>query len=96
MDNATNKSSKFTTKNWVEIKDDSRGTCNTNSQIKLKTKKLKLRLCVYSDTSILVKGTIKTVPKMAGAAAAAAGNNSNKKVIFKNCAPFIDCISKKK
>ena len=29
--------------------------------------------------SILVKGTIKTVPKMAGAAAAAAGNNSNKR-----------------
>ena len=28
------------------------------------------------------------------AAAAAPVNNTNKKVIFKNCAPFINCISR--
>ena len=28
------------------------------------------------------------------AAAAAAVNNANKKVIFKNCAPFTNCISR--
>ena len=28
------------------------------------------------------------------AAAAAAANNANKKVIFKNCAPFTNCISR--
>ena len=28
------------------------------------------------------------------AAAGAAVNNTNKKVIFKNCAPFTDCITK--
>ena len=38
-----------------------------------------------------VKGNI-TVNITAGADAAA--NNTNKKVIFKNCAPFISCISK--
>ena len=40
---------------------------------------------------ILVKGNV-TVSNTAGAAAAA--NNINKKVIFKNCAPFTNCISK--
>ena len=48
-------------------------------------------LCDYSDAYILVKGTI-TVPNMAAAAAAA--NNTNKKVIFKNFAPFTSCILK--
>ena len=48
-------------------------------------------LCDYSDAYILVKGNI-TVNNTAAAGAAA--NNTNKKVIFKNCAPFTNCISK--
>ena len=32
LDSASNKPSKFRTKNWVEINDESRGTYNTNSQ----------------------------------------------------------------
>ena len=36
LDNALNKPTKFGTKNWVEINDDSRGTYNVNSQIKFK------------------------------------------------------------
>ena len=51
---------------------------------------LKSSLCDYSDTYILVKGTI-TVNNTAAQGAAA--NNTNKKVIFKNCAPFTNCIS---
>ena len=51
---------------------------------------LKSSLCDYSDAYILVKGTI-TVPNTADADADA--NNANKKVIFKKCAPFINCIS---
>ena len=39
----------------------------------------------YSDAYILVKGTI-TVPNTT--AAGAAVNNTNRKVAFKNCAPF--------
>ena len=31
IDNTPNKPTKFRTKNLVEINDDSRGTCNTNS-----------------------------------------------------------------
>ena len=51
---------------------------------------LKSSLCDYSDAYILVKGNI-TVNNTAAAGAAA--NNTNKKVIFKNCAPFTNCIS---
>ena len=51
----------------------------------------KSSLCDYSDAYILVKRTI-TVNNTAAADADA--NNTNKKVIFKNCAPFTNCISK--
>ena len=91
LDNAPNCPSKFRTKNWVEINDDSRGTYNANKQIKFKTTMLKSSLCDYSDAYILVKGTI-TVDDTSAAGAAA--NNTNKKVILKNCAPFTNCISK--
>ena len=51
---------------------------------------LKSSLCNYSDAYILVKGTISANNT---AAAGATANNTNKKVIFKNCAPFTNCIS---
>ena len=86
----SNQPSKFRTKNWVEINDESRGAYNVNSQIKFKTTMLKSSLCDYSDAYILVKGTISVNNT---AAADAAVNNTNKKVIFKNCAPFTNCIS---
>ena len=54
IDDASNQPSKFRTKSWVEINDESRGTYNVNSQIKFKTTKLKSSLCDYSDAYILV------------------------------------------
>ena len=51
---------------------------------------LKSSSCDYSDAYILVKGTI-TVSNTAAADANA--NNVFKKVIFKNCAPFTNCIN---
>ena len=89
-DNTLNQPSKFRTRNWVEINDESRGAYNVNSQIKFKTTMLKSSLCDYSDAYILVKGTISVNNT---AAQGAAANNTNKKVIFKNCAPFTNCIS---
>ena len=89
-DDTLNEPSKFRTRNWVEVNDESRGAYNVNSQIKFKTSMLKSSLCDYSDAYILVKGTI-TVNNTAAAGAAA--NNTNKKVILKNCAPFTNCIS---
>ena len=89
-DNTLNQPSKFRTRNWIEINDESRGVYNVNCQIKFKTTMLKSSLCDYSDAYILVMGTI-TVNNTAAQGAAA--NNTNKKVIFKNCARFTNCIS---
>ena len=47
-------------------------------------------LCKYNDAYIHVKATI--VPNTA--AAGVLVNNTNKKLIFKNCAPFINFISR--
>ena len=85
IDDTSNQPSKFRTRNWVEINDESRGAYNVNSQIKFKTTMLKSSLCDYSVAYILVKGTISVNNTAADGAAA---NNTNKKVIFKNCAPF--------
>ena len=90
IDDTSNQASKFRTRNWVQINDGSRGAYNVNSQIKFKTTMLKSSLCDYSDAYILVKGTISVNN---AAAAGAAVNSINKKVIFKNCDPFTNCIS---
>ena len=50
---------------------------------------IKSSLCDYSDAYILFKGNI----TVNNTETAAAPTNRNKKVIVKNCAPFIDCIS---
>ena len=52
---------------------------------------LRSSLCDYSDAYILVEENISVNNTAAGGAAA---NNTNEKVIFKNCAPFTNCISK--
>ena len=74
----------------MEINDESRGTYNVNSQSKFKTTLLRSSSCNYSDASILVKGNV-TVNKTAVVGAHA--DNTNKKVIFKSCTPFTNCIS---
>ena len=51
---------------------------------------LKSSLCGYNDAYILIRGTF-TVNSTDAADADA--NDTNKKVIFKNCAPFTNCIS---
>ena len=86
-----NQPSKFRTKNWIEINDESGGAYNTSHQIKFKPLMIRSNLRDYSDANIHVKGTI-TTPNTAATGAAA--NNANKKVIFKNCAPFTNCINK--
>ena len=76
-------------KNWVEINDKSRGAYDVNTQIKFITTMLKSSLRDYSDACMLVKGKI----TLNNTGTAAAPNNRNKKVIFENCAPFINCIN---
>ena len=85
LDDKTNQLSKFRTRNRVEINDESKGKYD-NSNIIFKTSIIRSNVC---DSYILVKGTI-TVPNTA--AAGAAVNNTDEKVIFKNWAPFTNCI----
>ena len=75
----------------MEINDESRGTYNTNSQIKFKTSMLRSILCDYINAYILVEGTT-TVGNTA--AARTQSHNVGKKVIFKDCVPFTSCISR--
>ena len=90
INGASNLPSKFRTKNWFEINDESRGTYNVNNQIKFKATMLKSSLCDYSDVYISVKGTIAVNNT---AAADADANNTNKKAVFKHFVPFASCIS---
>ena len=90
FDNAPNQLSKFRTKNWIETNDPSRGVYNVKSDIRFKTTMLKSSLCNYSDAYILVKGRI--IITGAGADAAAIQiDERDKEIMFKNCAPFINC-----
>ena len=76
LDDASDKISKFRTKNWVQINDESNGTYDVGDEIKFKTTMLKSNLCDYSDAYIHIRGTI-TVNSTAVEGAAA--NNTNKK-----------------
>ena len=91
LNHSSNKPSKFRARNWVEINDDRGGAYSPNKHIRFKTAMLRSSLCDYSDVYILVKANI-TVNNTAGAGAVA--DNTGKKIIFKNCAPFTNCISK--
>ena len=53
---------------------------------------LKSSLCDYNDGYTLIKGNI-TITGEGNDAAARQGNERNEGVIFKTCAPFINCKS---
>ena len=88
--------------------DKSRGTYAVNKQIQFKNLVLRSSLCDYSDTYILVKGNMSSLCDYSNAYILVKGNisvndtpvvdvnanNTDKKVIFKTCAPFTDCITK--
>ena len=94
LDNTPNQPTKYGTKDWVEINDDSRGTYNTDSQIQFKTSILSSILCDYSHSYIPVSGTITITGGPNDATDAnKRSDERNKGVIFKNCAPSTDCIS---
>ena len=90
--NASNQPSKFRTRNWVEINDESRGTYTGNS-IKFKTTMLRSNSCDYADAYILVNGRI-TITGAGDDSAAIQADERDKGVTFKNCTPFTKCISR--
>ena len=101
---------KFVTKKWIEVYDQSEKNYNPNKEIRIKTSMPRSDLCDFSDAYIVVRGNITVVKKTFTAADfeapnntvanATATNNANnnafgeKKLVFKNNAPFINCISK--
>ena len=86
------KPSKFRTRNWVAINDESRGTYTGNG-IKFKTKMLRSNLCDHSDAHMFVKGTI-TITGDGDNNAAKRADERDNCVIIKYCAPFTKCISR--
>ena len=58
LDNTPNQPTKFRTKNWIEINDESRGSYNKDNQIRTENSMLKSSFCDYSDAYILAKGPV--------------------------------------
>ena len=81
---------KFVTREYVRVNSLS-DMYNENKSIRFKTPMLRSDLCDYADVYILVNGMI-TVTAAAGA------NNirdkKNRKLILKNNAPFVSCITR--
>ena len=90
LNDESKKPSKFRTRNWVERNYDVRGAYSPDKLIRFKTTILMSSLCDYGNAYILIKGNI-TVNNTAVEGAAA--TNTNKILLFKNCAPFTNCIT---
>ena len=92
LESTSDNLSKFRTRNWVEINDESRGNY-ANSDIRFKTTILRSNLSDYADSYILVKGTI-TITGEGDNAGEIQADERDKGVTFKNCAPLTKCISR--
>ena len=86
-DNTKSEPSKFRTRNWVAINNNSQGKYEDSNKIKLKSSILRKRLYDYGDVYILVSGTL-TIAGAGADAAPKGANQRNRKVIFKNCAIY--------
>ena len=100
----------FVTKKWIEVHDQPEGNYNVNKEIRIKTSMLRSDSCDFSGAYIAVKGNIIVTKKTFTAddidepnntaanvnATNTAYNNpfGDKKLVFKNNAPFINCNSK--
>ena len=101
---------RFITKKWIEVYDQSEGNYNVNKEIRIKISMLRSGLCDFSDVYIVVKGNTIVDKKTFTANDFDAPNNTvdnaiatntandnafgEKKLVFENNAPFINCISK--
>ena len=82
LNGSDNENSKFATKKWYDIDNESKGVYSHENSIKFLTTSLESSLCDYSDACVLVTGNI-----------AVADGGDDTKVPFKNCAPFVKCIT---
>ena len=79
--------SKFFTKKWIEVHDQSGGSYSINKQMRFKISMLQSDLCDYSGVYIVVKGIITHT-------GANNKDGKNRSLALKNNVPFINCISK--
>ena len=88
---------RFVTKKWVKVYVQSGGNYNVNKEIRIKTSMLRSDLCDYSDAYV-VADDFEAPNNTADNANASNTANDNafgeKKLVFKNNAPFINCTSK--
>ena len=80
LNGSDNGNSKFATKNWYIIDNESKDNYSHHDPIKFLAKSIASSLCDYSDAYILVTGKINVT-----------GGDNNTKIAFKNWAPFKDC-----
>ena len=101
---------KFVIRKWIEVYNQSQGNYDVNKEIRIKTSMLRSDLCDFSHAYIVVTGNIFVNKKAFTtddieapnntAANVTATNNANnnafgeKKLVFKNNALFINCVSK--
>ena len=99
---------KIVTKKWIEGYDQSQRNYDPNKEIRTKTSMLRSDLCDYSDAYIVVKRNITVTKKTFTTGGFEAPNNTvadvnvtntandnvfgEKKLVFKNNAPVINCI----
>ena len=82
LNDSDNENTKFATKKWYVIDNESKGNYSHEKPIKVLTSSLKSSLYDYSDACILVTGNISVT-----------GRDANTKVTFKNSAPFTKFIA---
>ena len=84
---AYDKVPKFITKKWIEVQSQSGNTYNASKPRRFKTSMLRSDLCNYSDAYVWIKGKVTVTDP---------NNNANfdRRLMLKNNAPFISCISK--
>ena len=101
---------KFVTKKWIEVYDQSQGNYDVNKEIRTKTSMLRSDLCDFSDAYVVVKRNITVTKRTFTTGGFEAPNNTvanvnatniandnvfgEKKLVFKNNSPVINCISK--
>ena len=86
LGNTSDKVPRFITKKWIELQNQSGKAYSTNKQITFKKSMIRSDLCGFSNAYIVVKGKIiVTNPN---------DDAYDKKLAFKNNAPFTSCISK--
>ena len=73
---------KFVTRKWNIVNENSKANYEEENEIIYNIEVLRSNLCNYNDAYILVRGDI----TVTGAPAT--------QVVYKNCAPFTECITK--